>query len=286
MFETVASTDSAIRALESGAKLGIIFEICKFLSESGCNFVAINSCGDNSAGISGAFTRRVKPGNGDMGEGFIVAGNADGGRRPGLTSDNRSIGGEKAFLFAIKFFKSFAQAGGYLRGKEAVNPERDKSGGIRARGERCRRALGNEVGHSLSGCRLRAIAGMEESLFDFGLEVEHFERRVTGNIVRENLNNHSGVGPLGSTGGRRHSVDDQLSGLRGGGNDKSAGTHAEGIDGAVPDASEHGVFSGGEVFSASFGRVILQAVNQLLRVLEAHSNGKSLRFKGDSGGDE
>ena len=92
------------------------------------------------------------------------------------------------------------------------------------------------------------------------------------NVFRSCLHHHTTIRPRSTSIGGTHAIDDNLLGTCGGGNDKAARTHAERIDTAPVNLSDEGVLCGRQELAPPLTGVVLYLVNQLRRMLQAHTN--------------
>ena len=132
-------------------------------------------------------------------------------------------------------------------------------------------AGGEEVGDALGGGGVGSAAGGEGLLFPMALEGDASEG-AAGVVFRGDADDDAGVGVAFVAGVLAHAVGDDAAWLRGGGDDGSAGAHAEAVDGAAVGAVvDEFVVGGAEEFVAG-GIAPAAAVDQGLRVFDAESN--------------
>ena len=99
---------------------------------------------------------------------------------------------------------------------------------------------------------------------------------LSGLIARFNLHHHARIGPFRVTGGVGHAVQHDGAVLRGGRNQNTAGTHAEGEDAAAFHLLDERVFGGRH--ERLILAVIADLVDEPLRVLHADTQRKTFGF--------
>ena len=95
-------------------------------------------------------------------------------------------------------------------------------------------------------------------------------------ILGTQLHYHSTIGPLAASIARTHSVDNYLALACGCRDNKTSGTHAEGIYASLIDLGDKGIFGCGKILAPAVLVVILYAVDEFGRMLKSHAYRQTL----------
>ena len=100
------------------------------------------------------------------------------------------------------------------------------------------------------------------------------------------LDNHTRVRPFRASIRGRHTINHHLIRAAGSRHDKASGTHTEGIDASLLHLRHEAVLRRRQVVATPLLAVVLDLINQLLRMLQADTDSQSLRLDRDTRGIE
>lgn len=209
-----------------------------------------------------------------------VACDAHGRRCAGLGGDEHSLVGEEAVTHLAELLEALLQTLAHVLRHPEVKGRGYESGGIAALGQVVAQTVVHEVCHALRRSGLLHVALLPARTLQFFLEVHHAQRivLVAAHVLGACLHDHARVGPLRATVAGAHAVNDELLLVGSSRNDEAAWTHAERVDAASVHLRHEAILGCRQILAASVARVILYLVNQLRRMLKAHTDGDALRL--------
>ena len=250
---------------------------------------AVEGGRDDAAGIACSLAGGEEPLHFGVHEADGVARDADGGRGARFDADDHRFVGDEAPHPASEGLQAGPQPLGDEGGQPAVEARGGDARDVGGGGERRRGAAGDEIGDALGGSHLPVAPLAAGQLLELLLEVQAGERaplRLEAGEIREaHLRDEPRIGIGRGAAAGRHTVHDRLGRLGHRRNDEAARAHAEGVDAAAGLLADERVGGGGEVFAA-LGAVVLDAVDESLRVLDADPHGERFGLESDALGVE
>ena len=126
------------------------------------------------------------------------------------------------------------------------------------------------------------IVGVRVRELGVGEGLLHERRQLRVEVLGVRLDDHAGIAPGRPTVAGAHAVHDELLRPARGGDHETAGTHAETVDAAPVDLGRIAVFSRGQVLAPPRAAVVLDAVDDVRRVLQAHTDGDAFLLEEDT----
>ena len=133
----------------------------------------------------------------------------------------------------------------------------DESRSIRTLGQVVAETLVHKVSHALGGCLLLHTSLQPAVAFHLRLPFHHPQGTVALDVFGTCLHHHTAVRPLSTAVAGTHAIDHYLLFARGGGDDKTAGTHTERVDPSTIHLSDKRIFSCWQIFAPALLVVIL-----------------------------
>ena len=164
-------------------------------------------------------------------------------------------------------------------GHPLVQTRRRDTGNVRRSGQRPACAARHEIGDPLCRSDLMLPAPLPRRLFEPLLEFQPRQLAPFGTqmfeIRKPDLRDQPRIGIRRRTAAGRHAVDHRLRGIGHRRHDKPARTHAERVDAPSALLAHERIGGCGEVFAA-FAAMVLDRIDERLRMLDAHPHGKGL----------
>src|SRR5574344_312874 len=128
-----------------------------------------------------------------------------------------------------------------------------------------------EIRHSLCWRSLLHISSLPAVAFHLFLKMHHPQSVLTLNIFRSHLNDHTAVCPLSTAVARAHAVDNNLLWSCCRRNNKTARTHTKTIHPSSVNLGDEIILGGRQIFSPSVRVMVLNLINQLLRMFKSYT---------------